>query len=316
MSTAENNITLNQGSGGPVVATDFVNPSSGISAHVQYVKLDIGADNAHQPVNTTTHLPISISSLPSNWLSLPVGGGTGGQGITITGTINAGIVGVSHGTLDRIAEGVSVDIRGFGGNSIAIGNTAQGIGLIAAGVSVDVRGVGAGLTVGVTFGAGGLNLVNGVNGVTLSKVASGITIGVATISGETVSITTGTNFVKTGGLPVTNAMTTGVVTCDNAGVSGHFPDFNAVKGIVIKNLSTSVSGGISLGDSLVGGAPALIGSTNGVPDGVTQGGLASYRILLAGDEMLLEAQDFDEVFFKSMTGSDGNTQSIITFHAT
>jgi hypothetical protein len=64
MSTAENNITLNQGSGGPVVATDFVNPSSGISAHVQYVKLDIGAENAHQPVTSSTPLPISVNALP------------------------------------------------------------------------------------------------------------------------------------------------------------------------------------------------------------------------------------------------------------
>ena len=215
--------------------------------------------------------------------------------------------------MDRIAEGVSVDIRGFGGNTIGIGNTAQGIGLIAAGVSVDVRGVGAGLTVGVTFGAGGLNLVNGVNGVTLSKVASGITIGVATISGETVSITTGTNFIKTGGLPTTNAMTTGVVTCDNAGVSGHFPDFNAVKGIVIKNLTYSATAGISLGFTF--GAPVLIGSTTGVA-GADMAELAKFRVLYAGDEMRLEAQDFDEVFFRSITAGNGATQSVITFHVT
>ena len=314
MSTAENNITLNQGSGGPVVATDFVNPSSGISAHVQYVKLDIGADNAHQPVNTTTHLPISISSLPSNWLSLPVGGGTGGQGITITGTINAGIVGVSHGTLDRIAEGVSVDVRSFSGLNITLGNTQGGIGLIEKGVSIDIRSIPGSVT--LDLGGGTVDDVLSVKSVvaaTLSNIVAGITIGVATVSGETVSITTGSNFIKTGGLPVTNAMTTGVVTCDNAGASGHFPDFNAVKGIVIKNLSNSATAGISLGFTF--GAPVLIGSTTGV-SGADISELAKFRVLYAGDEMRLEAQDFDEVFFRSITAGNGATQSLLTFHVT
>ena len=314
MSTAENNITLNQGSGGPVVATDFVNPSSGISAHVQYVKLDIGAENAHQPVTTTTHLPISVASLPSNWLSLPVGGGTGGQGITITGNIEAGIIGISHGTLDRIKEGVSVDVRSLGGLSVTLGNTQGGIGLIEKGVSIDIRSIPGSVT--LDLGGGTVDDVLSVKSVvaaTLSNVVAGITVGVATVSGETVSITTGANFIKTGGLPVTNAMTTGTVTCDNAGASGHFPDFNAVKGIVIKNLTYDATSGISLGVTF--GAPALIGSTTGV-SGATLGELAKFRVLLAGEEMRLEAQDFDEVFFRSITAGNGATQSLLTFHVT
>ena len=131
MSTAANNITLNTGSGGPVVATDFVNPSSGISAHVQYVKLDIGGDNAHSPVTTSNVLPVGIYGLPANWATVPVGGGTNGQGITITGSIDAGFVGITSGTLDRLieikngvtigsADGVTFGVMNVGSNLIGI----------------------------------------------------------------------------------------------------------------------------------------------------------------------------------------------------
>lgn len=321
MSTASDNITLNLGSGGPVVATDYVS-TAGKTGHIQYVKLDYGNENAHQPVTSSSPLPTSISSLPSNWLSLPVGGGTGGQGITINGTINAAFVGITNGTLGRISEGVSVDVRGFGGKTLAIGNTQEGIGLIAAGVSVDVRGVGTGLTVGVTFGADGLNIVGGVNGVTLSKVAAGITIGIETIGTENaVSITTGTNFVKVGGLP--QDMTFGTFTCDNESALGSsFPTFNALKSLHVKNLPgrmdvTGITANLdaAFGLGVTNAAPVLLGSTQGTMGLTSAAGLAPFRVLLPGDEVTIELKDIERIFVRSITGGNGATQSMITFHA-
>lgn len=312
MSTAENNITLNQGSGGPVVATDFVNPSSGISAHVQYVKLDIGAENAHQPVTSSTPLPISVNALPSNWLSIPVGGGTGGQGITITGNIEAGIVGISHGTLDRIAEGVSSDIRSVKGITFALGATIEGFGKISEGVSIDIRSIPGSLTLdlgGGTVGQVGTIVKSPSTGIT--AIAGGITLAVTTTGSEKVAVT-GVVGVSAS-LPTTGSMTSGTLTCDNVGNSLGFPSFEAVKRIEIRNLSQTVSG-ISLGFTY--GAPVAIGKTaGGVGMNLNAGDLTSHYIIPAGESVVLEVEDLNEIQGQSITGGDGATQSIVTFVA-
>ena len=268
MATAESNITLNQGSGGPVVATDFVNPSSGISAHVQYVKIDIGAENAHDPVTTSNALPTSISSLPSTWTTLPVGGGTNGQGITITGTIQASNVGISHGTLDRIAEGVSIDIRSFGGFTVPLGMTADGFGKIAEGVSVDIRGFEDGLTVGVTFGAGGLNIVDGVNGVTLSRISSSIEFAVKNVTSTELAVTMAAqplvelpdpNILDSGLLYITNVIDP-VGDGSNVGMtSATFPSVTAERFIEFTNIGMQTSAGPTAAPGISSGAIVLIG---------------------------------------------------------
>lgn len=326
MSTASDNITLNLGSGGPVVATDFVS-TGGLTGHIQYVKLDYGNENAHQPVTTASPLPTSISSLPSNWLSLPVGGGTGGQGITINGTINAAFVGITNGTLGRITEGVSVDVRGFGGKTLAIGNTQEGIGLIAAGVSVDVRGIGGAVTLGI--GGGTVDRVTTITSspaTGITAIAAGITVAVTTIGVENgVSITTGANFVKVGGLPATTAMTAGCVSCDNEGASAALPSFDAKKSIVIKNIAGATSNALGGGATSAGlpniigtnvGAPILVGATQG-PAGITFEGLLTQGLflLLPGEEVKFEVQDLELLFVRSVTGADGSTQSLVTYVA-
>ena len=322
MSTASDNITLNLGSGGPVVATDYVS-TAGKTGHIQYVKLDYGNENAHQPVTSSSPLPTSISSLPSNWLSLPVGGGTGGQGITINGTINAAFVGITNGTLGRITEGVSVDVRGFGGKTLAIGNTQEGIGLIAAGVSVDVRGIGGAVTLGI--GGGTVDRVTTITSspaTGITAIAAGITVAVTTIGVENgVSITTGANFVKVGGLPT--SMTFGTFTCDNKSTLGSsFPTFDALKSLTVKNLigghdnagfTAHLDPAFGLG--VTSAAPVLLGSTQGTMGLTSAAGLAPFRVLLPGDEVTIELKDIEQIFVRSITGGNGATQSLITFHA-
>ena len=158
---------------------------------------------------------------------------------------------------------------------------------------------------------------------TLIKVAAGITIGIETIGTENaVSITTGTNFVKTGGLPT--SMTFGTLTCDNTVVLGtRFPAFNALRSLRVKNLPANVSGLTGaetkilddiFGLGLTGSAPVLLGSTGGTM-GITAGGLAPFRVLLPGDEITIELQDTEEIFVRSITGGNGATQSVVTYHA-
>ena len=106
MSTASDNITLNLGSGGPVVHTDYISGTG----HVQYVKLDIGGLDATSPITSTNALPVQVYGLKSNWTTIPVGGGTDGQAIPVSGTINIGEVSITGGTIDRVL-GASCDIR-------------------------------------------------------------------------------------------------------------------------------------------------------------------------------------------------------------
>ena len=148
MSTASDNITLNQGSGGPVVHTDYVSSKG----HFQYVKLDIGTDGNSTPITSTQALPIQISSLPANWTTVPVAGGTNGQGIAISGVINVADVGISNGTLDRLIE-----VK----NGVTLGSIASGVVMgiqSPASSSVNIAATAGAIQVGV---AGGVTIESG-----------------------------------------------------------------------------------------------------------------------------------------------------------
>mgnify|MGYP003151843496 CR=1 FL=1 len=326
MATAESNITLNQGSGGPVVATDFVNPSSGISAHVQYVKIDIGAENAHDPVTTSNALPTSISSLPSTWTTLPVGGGTNGQGITITGTIQASDVGISHGTLDRIAEGVSIDIRSFGGFTVPLGLAADGFGKIAEGVSVDIRGFEDGLTVGVTFGAGGLNIVDGVNGVTLSRISSSIEFAVKNVTSGELAVTM--DSPKLNELPLGSTLSSGMVYVETVGItSSTLPAATATRFIEFSNIGTLGPDGATGVAGISSGAVVLIGLNGATAFGggagttigsmyLNTGGHGSTGfcgIMIPGDSLRFENRSLDEFRVTCIAGHGGQTQASVMY---
>ena len=190
MSTAADNITLNLGSGGPVVHTDYISGQG----HIQYVKLDIGDANASSEVTTSNPLPISVASLPANWTTIPVAGGTNGQGVNIAGVLEVAAVGISNGTLDRLIE-----VK----NGVTLGSIASGVVMgvqspastsvnIAATAGVIQFGVAGGVT--IDNGGGTIDqvvLVKGVDGVTLAST-DGVTFQVETVStpGQ-VSITMG-----------------------------------------------------------------------------------------------------------------------------
>ncbi len=146
MSTASDNITLNLGSGGPVVHTDYISGTG----HVQYVKLDIGGADSTQPITSTNALPVQLYGLKSNWTTLPVGGGTDGQAIPVSGTINIGEVSVTGGTIDRIIAGVSSDIRSVsGGVSFGIVNHAGGsLGVTLDSININSIALPGGITTG------------------------------------------------------------------------------------------------------------------------------------------------------------------------
>lgn len=54
------NVTLNSGTGGAVIATD----DDGVAQH-QYVKLEFGADNTQTKVSTSDPLPVTVSDAPT-----------------------------------------------------------------------------------------------------------------------------------------------------------------------------------------------------------------------------------------------------------
>ena len=148
MSTASDNITLNLGSGGPVVHTDYISSKG----HIQYVKLDIGMDGNINSVTSLNPLPIQIASSPSNWTTVPVAGGTNGQGVNIAGVIEVADVGISNGTLDRLIE-----VK----NGVTLGSIASGV---VMGIQSPQEGsVNIAATAGVIqFGvAGGVTVASG-----------------------------------------------------------------------------------------------------------------------------------------------------------
>ena len=60
--------------------------------HAQFVKLGIGGDGSLNQITATNPLPVQTYALNPNWTTLPVGGGTGGQGITVNAQITVGNV--------------------------------------------------------------------------------------------------------------------------------------------------------------------------------------------------------------------------------
>ena len=118
--TAADNITLNLGSGGANIASDYLTSEGG---HAQFVKLGIGGDGSLNQITATNPLPVQTYALNPTWTTLPVGGGTGGQGITVNAEITVGTVDFSSGaTIDQIIKGISADLRSAGGVTFGVNN--------------------------------------------------------------------------------------------------------------------------------------------------------------------------------------------------
>ena len=151
--TAADNITLNLGSGGANIATDYLTSET---AHAQFVKLGIGGNGSLNQITATNPLPVQSYALNPNWKTLPVGGGTGGQGITVFATVTVGEVAFKGGaTIDSIIKGISADLRTTGGLTFGVDNSA--------GASLEVHGtVGISSVVTPTsFTSGSINVNSG-----------------------------------------------------------------------------------------------------------------------------------------------------------
>jgi len=152
--TAADNITLNLGTGGADVATEFI---SGVG-HVQVVKVDVGDANTSTLVSTSDPLPVQIQGLGStsgrDFDFFPVAGSTDGStpiAVSIAGaTLTVEEVGISGGTLDTVHR---VDETYLMGGSA--GYTAIDVKV----VSTDV----AGQEIGVTAGAGGVEVTGSID---------------------------------------------------------------------------------------------------------------------------------------------------------
>ena len=151
--TAADNITLNLGSGGANIATDYLTSEA---AHSQFVKLGIGGDGSLNQITATNPLPVQSYALNPNWKTIPVGGGTGGQGITVNAEITVGSVNFVAGiTLDKVVSGISADLRSAGGVTFGINNVT--------GTTLNVEGsvsVSSVVTPG-SFTSGSVNVVSG-----------------------------------------------------------------------------------------------------------------------------------------------------------
>ena len=350
MSTASDNITLNQGSGGPVVHTDYVSSKG----HFQYVKLDIGTDGNSTPITSTQALPIQIADLPGNWTTVPVAGGTNGQGIAISGVINVADVGISNGTLDRLIE-----VK----NGVTLGSIASGVVMgiqsptdSSVNIAATAGFIQVGIAGGVTVASGGgtidqVVLVKGVDGVTLAST-DGVTFAVETTAtpGQ-VSITTGSNTIKANVVETEapSDITTGIKFVTIQGASSGdsavtLPTFASTNTIEFFNLPGSGTGGAGnnylgpLGGGFVGsisagfnqgglGAIVVLGTTGatvvesgtGVAGGITLGYLAAsagFRLIFPGEKVTIPYKDLNDFVFQCMTGPNGETGAALQFVAT
>ena len=124
---------------GATVATDVVN-----SVHYQEIKLNVGADGSDSLLGNDNPIPIIFSPSNSyNGYHVPVAGSTDGtQAIDVNiasgGTINVSGVTLQGGTVDRIAAGVSTDLRTVAGG-ITIGVTTVGSDTVTVSVTGSVE---------------------------------------------------------------------------------------------------------------------------------------------------------------------------------
>jgi hypothetical protein len=159
--TAADHVTLNQGEGGAVIATDYVNSNtdfgygSGIgNAHFQVVKLSTGGPGEYALLSNAAPAPVRVWQIGNTDVSngfIAVRGNTVGDmavPVSLSGaTLTVSDITIIGGTIDQITAGVSADIRsikagitlsvvGVGGNnSVAVTGDVE----IGKGVSADIR---------------------------------------------------------------------------------------------------------------------------------------------------------------------------------
>jgi hypothetical protein len=173
------------------IASDYVNPTGGETAHIQLVKIIHGADGATAYATSTTPLPVGVCGAWARYdylstsgyygLAVNIVGFTGTDSLAIVGVSGGEAVGITVGTL--VVTATDLDTRTLYGGTVgyALGITT-GIDYVA------VQGICGGYPVGIT--------VDGSLPVSLSVSSN---IGIFGVSGATaVGVTFGT--VNTRGL--------------------------------------------------------------------------------------------------------------------
>jgi hypothetical protein len=158
--TAEDHVTLNLGSGGAVIATDFVNTvdmgygdATAGPAHFQIVKLSTGGAGEYALLSTDAPAPVQVWMIGNTDVSngfIAVRGNTvGDQAVPVSlsgATLEISSITINGGNIDFITDGVSADIRsiaagitlsvvGINNNSVAVTGDVE----IGKGVSCDIR---------------------------------------------------------------------------------------------------------------------------------------------------------------------------------
>jgi len=173
------------------IASDYVKPTGGETAHFQLMKVAYGADNTANYVSNSTPLPVGLCGSWTRYEYLASSGyyslaativGITGTSLTVVGVSGGQSVGITVGTLT--VASTDLDIRNLYGGEI--GST---LGVTASIDYVAVQGLSGGFPVGITT-SGSLPVtvssfsdlgVFGVSGAT----AVGVTFGTVNIRGLT-----------------------------------------------------------------------------------------------------------------------------------
>lgn len=173
------------------IASDYVKPTGGETAHFQLVKVAYGADNTANYVSNSNPLPVGLCGAWTRYEYLATSGfyglattivGITGTSLTVVGVSGGQAVGITVGTLS--VSGSDFDIRNLYGG--AIGST---LGITATIDYVAVQGLSGGFPVGITTSSAIPVTVAslsdlGVFGVS-GATAIGVTFGTVNIRGLT-----------------------------------------------------------------------------------------------------------------------------------
>ena len=225
------NVTLNAGAGGAVIATD----DDGVAQH-QYVKIEFGADNTQTKVTSTVGLPVGDAggSLTVDNAALSItGGGVEAAALRVTlASDSTGVVSVDDNGASLTVDNAALSVVGGGVEAAALRVTlaSDSTGV----VSVDDNGGSLTVDGTVTANLGATDTGNLAAIKTsveiLDNAISGAGFNITQLAGAAVPIGAGT---EAAAVRVTLATdSTGVVSVDDNGAS-----------LTIDNAALSVTGG-------------------------------------------------------------------------
>jgi hypothetical protein len=226
------------------IASDYVNPTGGETAHIQLVKIIHGADGATAYATSTTPLPVGVCGAWARYdylstsgyygLAVNIVGFTGTDSLAIVGTSGGEAVGITVGTL--VVSATDLDTRTLYGGTVGytLGITG-GIDYVA------VQGICGGYPVGITVdGSLPVSLsvssnigIFGVSGAT----AVGVTFGTVNIRG----ITAASDTITVYGGGTASTVSVGLFGFTGATAAPLYAENNALN-VNVKTFAVGISG--------------------------------------------------------------------------